>query len=373
MFVFVVPTYSCNLKCTYCMQESDRPKTTKLIDLDVFRKNLNTMFSEWPEYKEEFQTIRFHGGEFTISPIEYIEHLVRIWREEYTKVFDIDLITAPDITKVRSRDQAASKFNYITSVTNGVKLITDRDYLDRLLELRTGFAISYDLFSQPFARTPTLSTAKYEELFDYLLSRNLSVHLLSQISSHSLLHQEEYLQYLRYFIEKYSGKKVHIRLRAIEDYSFSKDQLRQSKESIKFYKKIQQVIADENLKGYALPIDYYYFSFDQGPSSFYASCSINSNGCWGNTMGSIGMVTYAEDAFWLGCIRANNAYKFTTRKEFEQRYIEYADNLERIRKEYCKGCKYQMNCSPCLFEFETGNRFYMNHNCRKVFSQMRRK
>lgn len=348
MFLFLVPTYECNMGCTYCMQKKVRDyEKVEFFNLDTFRKNINTLFTEWPELKKEFNSIKFHGGEFTLAPVSHLLEIKKIWAEEYGKVF------------CESLDNL-----YVSGVSNGYRFVKEPEYLKEYLDAGFEVAISYDLYSQTAVRSPTISTDQFEDMFDIILSFKKSLYILAQISQHSIDHREEYLKYLEHFIKKYSGRGMSGRLREIQEFDSNPKEKIQIRKVKRFYEDIFKLTENLAEQGYSSLLGYYFYLLGLNDSSVYSSCSITSNGCWANNPLSMGNVTYSNDRFWLGCIRPNNGYSFINRAEYEQCLLDYSKNLETKRAEYCKGCKYLEICSPCLFEFETGNVFYKDHNCR---------
>lgn len=369
MFMFIVPTYSCNLKCAYCFEANDRNNhSLPLRIMDVYSEKVAEDLRKYLMFLKSTKTgypqnIKFHGGEATLLPAKDILYLAKVWRDMANEIFGEDHKTV-----------------YINMVTNGVNIVTNPEYREELFsdpEVIVTMAISYDLFSQP-VRSPNISLAQYEEFFKWYNGRmKHRIGILAQISYHSLEHREEWLAYFRKFQEEFSPYIENIRLRFVSEMKFDSTNTNLNSDD-KLYDLLLEARKIENalsLEGKGIPTSYYshYLNFDD--SKCFATCSITVNSCWGNMSDALSMCSYNGETFTLGCAgaTADPEYNFTDFDQSLKKALRnYDTNLTNKRTKQCMGCEFKNRCMPCNFEVNEPDSIYNGVTCKKQYKAIER-
>lgn len=364
MYLFILPTYGCNLNCSYCYENKDK----KLNLLDVKNPQIKIDFKKYFEFSKEkgFQTkftrnLNLHGGEPTLLPAEDILLLADIWTQTYDEVFKT--------SRPKTNNGA------ISIVTNAIKLIQDREYFERLISSRytISLGISFDMYSQE-TRSPNTSYRDFEDFFDYAFTKEkVQAGLLVQITQHSLEHEKEWLQYFEYFTRKYQNKMKASRIVLVNS---TTDLLREKKFS-RLFKKIREIENKLCLEGVFLPWVFYFKHFDLNPSETIGTCGGEKTLCLNNTYTHLGMLCYYNNKFWFTCPgkTRDSAFSFTEFEEYPRILRSFYKKDFEERSKICNGCVFFNSCSPCVYDLAKNNRVTLFDGvaCKKLNSWKIRK
>jgi len=362
LYLFIIPTYGCNLKCTYCFEKKDRENKLFANDLiNVYDKEVEFDIDNFFNYlKNTYQieskevisasTIKFHGGEPTLLPAEDILYLSKLWKEKYKQKFNIK-----------------KNIVYTNIVTNGIKIITNEDYFNTLLkdeEINLSMGLSFDLYSQS-TRSPSVSYKEFEKFFDKIfedetLKKRVKIGLLILVSEHSLLNEKEWFEYLEYFIAKYSLKFDDAHIRITDNLNIN------NKHSYrKFLQKIAKLENKMALKGKLIPFDLYESELH---GNNFSICSDYNPLCFANKKNNLVMINYYKNRFWFGCEGKNfdKELSFKTFDEIPQIIENFNKKAYNAKKEVCKDCEFINFCSPCPIMLNSRSFIYNGTDCKKI-------
>lgn len=370
MHFFIVPTYGCNLSCSYCFESEDRKNVPKCNELmDVYDKRIKLDFYNYFVYAKkngyDNSSISFHGGETTLLPAKDFLYLCHEWKETYEKVYDKKL-----------------DHIYANIITNAVRFIREPEYLDELIsdpEIYFSLGISFDMYSQSERSKETYKD--YEELFKKFntgkYKEKIMFGLLTQISKHSVEHKKEWLEYYEYFNNNFYDHVDNIRLKLIDDYYFTVKDLKKSylsnKKTYKFLQEIRELQNKIALKtGKVIPTDYFERYLDLDEHICFGTCGNDINLCWQSTKDEMKMFHYYNYSFIMGCPRTsvNSLLKFKNFDEDLEKTINVFNNTYiDLQNNKCNGCKYRKICQPCPI-LPTNEKMYFNDECKMFMKRI---
>lgn len=357
--LLICPTMSCNLNCKYCYEktEGERRYERGFTDTKIFDSDMK-IFSEFKKkLTNPNKKINFclHGGEPTVASIDLLKEMKEIF---YFHNADI-------------KKQSGS------IVTNGVRLIEDKDYLNDLCGIVDNVTLSYDLGSQQFDRTPNLTFEDYFELMKNLQERGVAFSILSQITNNTLKNYKKYVEEFIRIQENFKDSISRIRTHVVFDAESEKKYW--TINPIEFAKKISKELDKYSINNNIDILERAYgrYLFLKDGHTLSSCCSSGFPICAGNYDNHLGMMTYAINDFFLTCPGAcgDESIKTIDKNNFYDSYINkskvlrkmYIDKMNNI----CRDCKYIKNCGYCLFDFFRDN-FFDGKNCKREMKKITR-